>query len=197
MRSKAHEPRARQAIIRTTAKLLRKQGYAATGLNQIVLESGTPKGSLYHYFPGGKGEVALAALRFAGDLVLSTLQALDKSHAKPGAIVLAYGELLVGWLGKSGYSDGCPVTTTLLETAPANPVLTEAGRMIFDSWESIFARSLERAGADTKKAAEAAQVAIMMIEGSLILARVKEAPDPIRLACREVAALFERVSGTA
>ncbi|CAM5608443.1 hypothetical protein BSAF29S_01856 [Bacillus safensis subsp. safensis] len=38
--------RTKDKIIQTAALLLRKQGYHATGLNQIIRESGTPKGSL-------------------------------------------------------------------------------------------------------------------------------------------------------
>jgi TetR/AcrR family transcriptional regulator, lmrAB and yxaGH operons repressor len=48
----------RDQIIQTTCTLLESQGYHATGLNQILKESGAPKGSLYYYFPQGKEELA-------------------------------------------------------------------------------------------------------------------------------------------
>lgn len=48
----------RDNILRTASRLFRKQGYHATGLNQITAESGAPRGSLYYYFPGGKEELA-------------------------------------------------------------------------------------------------------------------------------------------
>ena len=48
------EQPAKNRILITAARLFQQQGYHATGLNQIVVESGTPKGSLYYYYPGGK-----------------------------------------------------------------------------------------------------------------------------------------------
>ena len=47
----------RDQFIETTCNLLEAQGYHATGLNQIVKESGAPKGSLYYHFPEGKEEL--------------------------------------------------------------------------------------------------------------------------------------------
>ncbi len=49
-------------IVVAAMSLFRRQGYASTGLNQILQESGAPKGSLYHYFPGGKEQLGLAAV---------------------------------------------------------------------------------------------------------------------------------------
>ena len=53
---------ARARFIETMAQLLERQGYYGTGLNEIVQHSGAPKGSLYHYFPGGKGVLELGQL---------------------------------------------------------------------------------------------------------------------------------------
>ena len=50
------------AIRENYADLFRRQGYAGTGLNDIVELSGAPKGSLYHYFPDGKASIAEAAV---------------------------------------------------------------------------------------------------------------------------------------
>jgi len=44
----------KQPIIDAAVRLFRQQGYAATGLNELVEASGSPKGSMYHYFPDGK-----------------------------------------------------------------------------------------------------------------------------------------------
>src|SRR5919107_66934 len=57
---------ARDLIVETACDLFESQGFHATGINQIVKESGAPKGSLYHYFPEGKDEIAEAAIQWAG-----------------------------------------------------------------------------------------------------------------------------------
>ena len=78
----AQLPRHRRAIVETAVRLFRKQGYAATGLNQIVEESGAPKGSLYHYFPDGKLAIAAEAVRLAGETVQRTLTELAEQNAR-------------------------------------------------------------------------------------------------------------------
>ena len=73
-------PRHRGAIVRAAATLFRRNGFAATGINEIVEVSGAPKGSLYHYFPDGKDQIAEAAIRFAGAGLVATLEKLEKEH---------------------------------------------------------------------------------------------------------------------
>jgi TetR/AcrR family transcriptional repressor of lmrAB and yxaGH operons len=69
---------ARAELVQTMARLLRDQGYTATGRAQLLAESGVSNGSLYHHFPGGMEELAEAALEASGQAVADALsQALD------------------------------------------------------------------------------------------------------------------------
>ena len=58
--------RSRAALVENAATLFRRQGYAATGLNQILDEAGVKAGSLYHHFPQGKQQLAAAVVDSAG-----------------------------------------------------------------------------------------------------------------------------------
>src|SRR3954453_11098552 len=51
------------------AKLLRQQGYHGTALHDILAAGGSPRGSLYFHFPGGKEQIGEAALTLAGEAV--------------------------------------------------------------------------------------------------------------------------------
>ena len=58
----------RDRIVEASAELFRKQGYAATGIKQIVTEAQAPFGSLYHFFPGGKEQLGAESIRVSGAL---------------------------------------------------------------------------------------------------------------------------------
>ena len=63
-RAAAHK----QNLVRTAMRLVRRQGYASTGLQQILAESGAPKGSLYHYFPSKRRLLAVIRDRVFADV---------------------------------------------------------------------------------------------------------------------------------
>lgn len=67
-------------ILSTASVLFQKQGYHATGLNQIIKESGCPKGSLYYYFPEGKEQLATEAINRTKDLAVQELRNLFSQH---------------------------------------------------------------------------------------------------------------------
>ena len=184
-------PTQRDAIVRAAATLFRRNGFAATGINEIVKVSGAPKGSLYHYFPNGKDEIAVATVRFAGNALVATLEKLEQEHKSAAALIQAYCKLLAGWMAKSGFRDGCPITTTLLETAPQSADVAAAGREAFDGWRTVIARVLIRDGFGKAEAMRLAKLAISALEGALILARIESNARPINDVAKSLAKVLQ------
>ena len=104
----------KENLERTAMRLFRRQGYASTGLQQILAESGAPKGSLYHYFPDGKEAIGEAAVRLAGAQMTELLSDLAARHRSPEAFLAGYARTLAGWMEESDFRSGCPIATTLL-----------------------------------------------------------------------------------
>jgi TetR/AcrR family transcriptional repressor of lmrAB and yxaGH operons len=180
----------RQALVRAAVALFRKQGYAATGLGGILARSGAPKGSLYHYFPGGKAELGEAAVRQAGATVAATLRELRDRAPNAAEMIRAYVDLLASWMRKSHWRDGCPITTTLLETAGDFPRLAACGREAFADWATVLSEALESEGVDPSRARRLARFAISALEGALVQAKVERDAAPLLEARDELADLF-------
>jgi TetR/AcrR family transcriptional regulator, lmrAB and yxaGH operons repressor len=175
----ANVARHKESLVRTAMRLFRRQGYASTGLQQIVDESGAPKGSLYHYFPNGKESLGEAAITLAGERIHEMLSDLATRHAEPNAFLRAYCRVMAGWMAESGFRSGCPIATTLLETAPQSPSITAAGARAIDGWIDVIGGVLVRGGMARREARSRAQVVIAAMEGALILSRVRRSTRPI------------------
>ena len=123
------ERSSREAFIDTTAKLLRRRGYAASGLNEIVARSGAPKGSLYFHFPGGKEELAIAAMEHAGGAAASGHRRSCSPRVRTSARRSPRSSTRSpAGLQASGFRDGCPIATVALETASeSEPAARERG----------------------------------------------------------------------
>ena len=73
----------RGKILISMARLIEKQGYHATGLNEIISDSGAPKGSVYYYFPGGKEQIGAEAILESGQIISGRLKGLLQEEVKP------------------------------------------------------------------------------------------------------------------
>jgi TetR/AcrR family transcriptional repressor of lmrAB and yxaGH operons len=175
----ANAAKHKENLVRTTMRLFRRQGYASTGLQQVLAESGAPKGSLYHYFPNGKESLGEAAVDLAGGLVAELLEDLAAKHTEPSAFVRAYCKTMAAWMKESDFRSGCPIATTMLETAPQSVSITAAGARAIDRWIEIIAGVLIRAGEAPRDAQARAQLVIAAMEGALLLARIRQSTKPI------------------
>ena len=116
----------RERMLETTGRLLQQQGYAATGLNQVVAESRAPKGSLYFHFPGGKEQLAAEALERSGSSWAGSLDDVLGSARTTAGAMKRWVRMLAAQLEASDYAAGCPVATVALEAAPRSDAISVA-----------------------------------------------------------------------
>ncbi len=184
-------PKHRQSIVDAAVALFRRQGYAATGLAQILQVSGAPKGSLYHYFPDGKAQIGAEAVATAGRTVATTLRELAEETDGPAALVAAYLDLVDSWMRESDFHDGSPITTTLLEMAPSDEPIRAAGEEAHASWIDVIATAGVGAGLDSDRATAFAQFALAAVDGALVQCRVSGDGAPLDNAARQLERLAE------
>ncbi|MGE6496896.1 TetR/AcrR family transcriptional regulator [Cupriavidus metallidurans] len=181
----------RDAIVQSAVALFRKQGYAGTGLSDILGASGAPKGSLYYYFPNGKISIGVAAIDFAGNKVAATLEELARQSDSPSRLITQYCGLLAGWMKQSEFRDGCPITTTLLELAPEHEDIRQAGEAAFGAWAHIIEQALLRSEVEASRAHRLSRMAMATISGALVQMRVQKSATPLLDAAAELELLFE------
>ncbi len=179
----------REAFIACTGRLLRRQGYAATGLNEIVRRSGAPKGSLYFHFPGGKEELAAAAMEQTGEELRGAIAAVIASRPRASESLGALIDGLGAGLEASGYRDGCPIATVTLEAAATSEVLRAAAERVFAAWLGTLEEGLVAGGLEPARAARRALLVLSAIEGALLLARARRDLAPLEAVRDELAAL--------
>ena len=179
----------RADLVQTMARLLRDQGYTATGRAQLLAESGVSNGSLYHHFPGGMEELAEAALEASGQAVVDALR-----HALDGAPNAALGVTRFLDMAKGPVvgepCPGCPIAPTALESPIISPRLRAAAARCFDQWEGVIAARLATDGWPEDSVAETASAALALIEGALLLARVSGQVSHLEHAKRAAVSLL-------
>jgi TetR/AcrR family transcriptional repressor of lmrAB and yxaGH operons len=170
----------RERLVEATAALLQKQGYFGTGLNEIVKESGAPKGSLYFHFPGGKEELAAEALALNGAGMRAKLQAALEGVDDPKRALGIVVDVLAAELEESNYFAGCPIATVALEAAATSDRIHEVVKEAYESWETIIETRLLESGIPRKEARETAVGILASIEGALLLSRAYRDTRPLR-----------------
>jgi TetR/AcrR family transcriptional repressor of lmrAB and yxaGH operons len=171
------------------ARLLRDQGYTATGRAQLLTESGVTNGSLYHHFPGGMEELAEAALEASGQAVADALRAALDVAPSAALGVTRFLDIAKGPVAGEP-CPGCPIAPTALESPIISPRLRAAAARCFDQWEGLIARRLRADGWPEDSVAETASAALALIEGALLLARVSGQSSHLTNAKRAAVSLL-------
>lgn len=169
--------RTRDRIAREAALLFQRKGFHGTGTAEIIAAAGVPKGSLYHHFPNGKADLALAAAEHASTALLRIVEDAFAPATRWDDGVATLSHKLAKLFEVTGCWVGCPVTTTLF-TAEEDEAARAATAAHFDRWIDAVAAHAERLGHAVPR--DAAEGMWMAIQGAWTMARVRRSGDPLR-----------------
>jgi AcrR family transcriptional regulator len=177
-----------QRIVRSMWELLRVQGYAATGIQQLARAAQAPTGSIYHHFRGGKREVAAAALRESGTAYIQLLPLLLDRHADLATAIEAAFEAAAEDIANTGWANMCPVGTVAGEIADTEPELRRVAAEVIAFWVDVGTRYLAGRGLSEADARAAMYALLTALEGGFMLARAQRTVEPLLAAGRAVSA---------
>lgn len=183
----------RERMVFSAAQLIRRDGVASTGMREVAAHAGAPRGSLQHYFPGGKEQLVNEAVawagRYAGNRVARFLAALPEPT--PGGL---FAEMVRQWTDEyetTGFAGGCPVAAATVDCAESTESTREAVSAAFATWTAPVSRALTGMGVPPDRAHPLATLMISTLEGAILLARAEQDTRPLTTVCRELGPLLD------
>ena len=174
----------RDRLIPTIARVFRRYGYEATSLRVLSAETNLNRSSLYHFFPGGKEEMAMAVLDFAECFVREDLMGLLVRSSPDGDQV----EKFIGGLRDyyEGGSLGCLYSTLTLRDCP--PAIAARVATLTEEWIAAIEGYLRHRGA--KDARERAEKMMRLLQGGLVVALATQDPRRFEAALEDLGPLL-------
>jgi AcrR family transcriptional regulator len=163
----------RERMVVSAALLIRERGAHATAISDVLEHSGAPRGSAYHYFPGGRTQLLCEAVDYAGEHVAAIITEANGSLELLDELIDKYRQQLL----TSDFRAGCPVVAVSVEADEA-PVIERAAA-VFDRWTDLIAQRFIADGIHSDRATELAVFATSAIEGAILLARVRRDLAPL------------------
>ncbi|NIN65314.1 MAG: TetR family transcriptional regulator [Anaerolineae bacterium] len=181
----------REQIIETTAELLEMQGYLGTGLNQIIKESGAPKGSLYYHFPQGKEQFTTEAVHRIAQTIEERIRTNLAAIDNPGEAVAEFILKVAHYVEATEFAKGGGITTVALESITTSERIREACKEAYDLWQAAVEAKLVQSGYEPQRAKRLAALIISSIEGAIILSRTSHSLAPMKRIAEELKLLLQ------
>lgn len=181
----------REKILQTAAFLFQKNGYHATGLNEIIKVCAAPKGSLYYHFPNGKEELAVAAINLVGDKVK---RQIEENLAKSSDPVQSFQGFLTDLAALfEGEDPQTRVSLSLLalETSPLCEPLRDACTKVYGLWGDTYCQKLIHCGFPQKKATEISSIILLMVEGAVTISFVRNDSVMLKAIAEQIPRLIQ------
>lgn len=178
----------RSDVLPALAEVFREHGYEGASLSLIGQATGLGKGSLYHFFPGGKEEMAAAVLAEIDAWFETRVFAVLREAARPEEGIAAMFDAVAGYF-RSGQRVCLVGAFALDETRDR---FAQEVRRYFVRWIEALAGALRRSGREDAEADALAEEIVAGIQGAIVLARALDDPGTFARAIKRLRAASAR-----
>jgi TetR/AcrR family transcriptional regulator, lmrAB and yxaGH operons repressor len=169
----------RSRILQAAYRTLRKRGYHASGLTDILELAQAPKGSMYHHFPGGKEEMGVAVVEIIANDILVIFSAPPNMNT--AQLLKIAGKELLAVTQRTSF-EICAMFSSFVAEGHNSPLLAQAISLAYERMLAALQERLMRDGLPRKKAADLAKIVIVLLEGGSMLAQAQRDVSALRLA---------------
>ncbi|GAA5215848.1 TetR/AcrR family transcriptional regulator [Streptomyces thinghirensis] len=178
----------KERMIDSAVKLLATRGVAGTTIDGVLADSGAPRGSVYHHFPGGREELITTAARAAG-ANMSAFFRQDDGPVHPREALAQFAKFWRALLAASDYRTGCPIVALTVGGADQIAAASQIADEVFTGWQEQYRQLLAAHGFPPARATSLATLSVAAIEGAVILARAQRSAAPLDDVIAELSAL--------
>lgn len=200
--SKAGAHPTRERILRAAIRLFQQRGYHGVGLTEILSEAHAPKGSLYHHFPQGKAQLAVAAVQSIATDYEALFERWRARGVRAADIVRRLARLQMQWLAQTEWREAGLFAVLVQGFVPDAPELHAALASIHARRQQLLERALREDGAHGAHGAHGANdarglaaLALAALDGGMIQAAAAREGKLLRLAADRAAAVLDAATG--
>ncbi|MGX9791901.1 TetR/AcrR family transcriptional regulator [Mycobacterium sp. MMS18-G62] len=178
----------RERMVISAALLIRERGAHPTAIADVLEHSGAPRGSAYHYFPGGRTQLLCEAIDYAGEYIARRIAKANSGLEALDRLVADYRKQLLD----TDFRAGCPVVAVSVEAGDDGkqaPVIERAAAA-FGRWTELIAQRLISDGVSAERADELAMLTTASIEGAIVVARASHDVKPLDVVHGQLRALL-------
>lgn len=187
----------RERMVYTAAQLIRREGVGATGMREVAARAKAPRGSLQHYFPGGKEQLVNEAVAWAGEWAGGRVAGFVAAMSEPSPSGL-FAAMVRQWTDEyleRGFAGGCPVAAAVVDCAGSADSTRGAAAEAFAAWTGPVAGALVGMGVPEPRAGSLATLMVSALEGAILLARSEQDIRALSAVAGELAPLLDAAAG--
>lgn len=167
--------------------VLRAKGYDGASLNELASACGLQKASLYHRFPGGKKDIALAVLNYVGQWTEQHIFKVLVDQASPCGERLSIALQNIDIVYHAG-KVSCLLRALSLDSGLA--LFGEQIKQSMEKWIAAFQKLGQDWGLDAKSALATAIQVLIKIQGSLVVSKTLGDTSPFQDSLKEIESMY-------